>query len=50
MQNKVLNDTTAKLAVSNVFTQPQIVPNAENDDEAVNLGQLNTVVSIWRYE
>ena len=49
-QGKVLNDTTAKLAVSNVFTQPQIVPNAENDDEAVNLGQLNTVVSIWRYE
>ena len=49
-QGKVLNETTAKLTASNVFTQPQIVPNAENDDEAVNLGQLNTHIRSNYYD
>lgn len=39
-QGKVLNDITAKLAVSNVFTQPQVVPDATLAQHAVNRRQV----------
>ena len=49
-QVKVLNDTTAKLAVSNVFTQPQQVPNATLAQHAVNKLQVETMFEMFKQQ
>ncbi len=49
-QGKVLNDTTAKLAVSNVFTQPQQVPNATLAQHAVNKLQVETMFEMFKQQ
>src|SRR5690554_2808763 len=49
-QGKVLNDITAKLAVSNVFTQPQQVPNATLPQHAVNKLQVETMFEMFKRE
>src|SRR5690554_6337328 len=49
-QGKVLNDTTAKLAVSNVFTQPQQVPNATLPQHTTNLSQVETMFEMFKRE
>lgn len=49
-QGKVLNDTTAKLAVSNVFTQPQQVPNATLPQHTVNKLQVETMFEMFKRE
>src|SRR5690606_8658307 len=47
-QGKVLNDTTAKLTVSNVFTQPQQVPSATLPQHATNLSQVETMFEMFK--
>jgi hypothetical protein len=49
-QGKVLNDTTAKLAVSNVFTQPQQVPSATLPQHATNLSQVETMFEMFKQQ
>ena len=49
-QGKVLNDTTAKLAVSNVFTQPQQVPSAVAPQHAVNKLQVETMFEMFKQQ
>ena len=49
-QGKVLNDTTAKLAVSNVFTQPQQVPNATLPQHTTNLSQVETMFEMFKQQ
>lgn len=49
-QGKVLNDTTAKLAVSNVFTQPQQVPSATLAQHAVNKLQVETMFEMFKQQ
>lgn len=49
-QGKVLNDTTAKLAVSNVFTQPQQVPNATLAQHTTNLSQVETMFEMFKQQ
>src|SRR5690554_6142182 len=49
-QGKVLNDTTAKLAVSNVFTQPQQVPNATLPQHTTNLSQVETMFEMHKQQ
>lgn len=49
-QGKVLNDTTAKLTVSNVFTQPQQVPNATLPQHTTNLSQVETMFEMFKRE
>ena len=46
----VLNDTTAKLAVSNVFTQPQQVPNATLPQHATNKLQAETMFEMFKQQ
>lgn len=49
-QGKVLNDTTAKLNQSNVFTQPQQVPNATLPQHATNLIQVETMFEMFKQQ
>jgi len=49
-QGKVLNDTTAKLAESNVFTQPQQVPNATLPQHTTNLSQVETMFEMFKQQ
>lgn len=43
--NLVYTDQDNTLTAINTFTQPLIVPNATNDNEAINKGQLTTTLS-----
>lgn len=43
--NLVYTDRDNTLTAINTFTQPLIVPNATNDNEAINKGQLTTTLS-----
>ena len=43
-------DLTAKLAVSNVFTQPQQVPNATQPQHAVNKLQVETMFEMFKQQ
>lgn len=43
--NLVYTDQNNTLTGINTFTQPLIVPNATNDNEAINKGQLTTTLS-----
>src|SRR5690625_1180363 len=43
-------DTTAKLAESNVFTQPQQVPNATLPQHTTNLSQVETMFEMFKQQ